>query len=102
MEQLGVLRRRGCGPGRDGSGGLEQGPQTRTLYAARKECGTHQPSRTRKSAPPAHKKRIEKLQYMHMNPVKRGLVVHPKDWPWNSFSFSSKRTAGLAPIDPLE
>jgi hypothetical protein len=33
------------------------------------------------------KKRVEKLHYMHMNPLKRKLVDHPKDWPWSSFSF---------------
>lgn len=31
------------------------------------------------------KKRIEKLQYMHRNPVKRGLVAKPEEWPWSSF-----------------
>ena len=30
-------------------------------------------------------KRIEKLQYMHRNPVARGLVASPEDWPWSSF-----------------
>jgi len=30
-------------------------------------------------------KRMEKLNYMHMNPVKRGLVARPEDWPWSSF-----------------
>ena len=30
------------------------------------------------------KKITEKLNYMHLNPVKRGLVVHPNDWPWSS------------------
>jgi len=30
-------------------------------------------------------KRIEKLRYMHRNPVKRGLVDKPEDWPWGSF-----------------
>ena len=50
----------------------------------------------------SHKKRVEKLQYMHLNPVKRGLVIHPKDWPWSSFSFYSKRQPGLAPIDPVQ
>ena len=33
------------------------------------------------------KKRIEKLNYMHMNPVKRGLVTNPKLWPWSSYRF---------------
>lgn len=50
----------------------------------------------------SHKKRVEKLQYMHLNLVKRGLVVHPKDWPWSSFSFYSRRQPGLVPIDPVQ
>jgi REP element-mobilizing transposase RayT len=29
-------------------------------------------------------KKKEKLNYMHANPVKRGLVNHPKDWAWSS------------------
>ena len=29
------------------------------------------------------KKRDEKLNYMHNNPVKRGLVKQPGDWPWS-------------------
>jgi REP element-mobilizing transposase RayT len=33
------------------------------------------------------KKRVEKLNYMHMNPVKRGLAARPEDWPWSSYSF---------------
>jgi putative transposase len=27
----------------------------------------------------------EKLRYMHRNPVKRGLVENPEDWPWSSY-----------------
>jgi putative transposase len=27
----------------------------------------------------------EKLRYLHRNPVKRGLVAKPEDWPWSSF-----------------
>ena len=30
-------------------------------------------------------KRIEKLRYMHRNPVKRGLVEKPEDWKWSSY-----------------
>lgn len=32
-------------------------------------------------------KKEEKLEYMHANPVSRGLVNHPRDWPWSSWSF---------------
>lgn len=30
-------------------------------------------------------KSAEKLQYMHENPVKRGLVLDPADWHWSSY-----------------
>jgi putative transposase len=50
----------------------------------------------------SRKKKIEKLNYMHMNPVKRGLVKNPKDWPWSSFSFYQGRGEVLIGIDPME
>jgi putative transposase len=28
---------------------------------------------------------VEKLQYIHRNPVKRGLVERAEDWKWSSF-----------------
>ena len=31
------------------------------------------------------KKRVEKLRYMHHNPVRSGLVLKPEEWPWSSF-----------------
>jgi putative transposase len=30
-------------------------------------------------------KRVEKLRYIHRNPVRRGLVQRPEDWKWSSF-----------------
>jgi putative transposase len=44
-------------------------------------------------------KKMEKLNYMHANPVIRGLVEHPKDWPWSSWSVYMKGEAGLIRID---
>ena len=32
-----------------------------------------------------HAKFVEKLRYIHRNPVERGLVQRPEDWPWSSF-----------------
>ncbi len=49
----------------------------------------------------SRKKRVEKLLYMHLNPVKRGLVAHPRDWPWSSFGFYQAGSAGLIRIDPI-
>jgi putative transposase len=31
------------------------------------------------------RKRVEKLRYLHRNPVTRGLVDQPADWKWSSF-----------------
>jgi putative transposase len=31
------------------------------------------------------RKRIEKLRYMHRNPVKRRIVLEPQHWAWSSF-----------------
>jgi putative transposase len=50
----------------------------------------------------SHKKRKEKLGYMHANPVTRGLVQHPKDWPWSSWPFYFREKSGLASMDGVE
>ncbi|HKM84479.1 MAG TPA: transposase [Candidatus Acidoferrum sp.] len=44
-------------------------------------------------------KKREKLEYMHCNPVTRGLVRHPKDWPWSSWAFYTKGEPGRIGID---
>jgi REP-associated tyrosine transposase len=49
----------------------------------------------------SQKKFVEKLHYMHMNPVKRGLVEHPRDWAWSSFSFYAKSGDCLLRVDPM-
>jgi REP-associated tyrosine transposase len=33
----------------------------------------------------SERKSTEKLRYIHRNPVTRGLVDRPEDWPWSSF-----------------
>ena len=47
----------------------------------------------------SRKKFKEKLQYIHRNPVTRGLVEDPKDWPWSSWSFYATGEAGLVEVD---
>ena len=46
------------------------------------------------------KKRNEKMNYMHFNPVKRRLVTHPKDWAWSSYGFYSSGGKSLCPPNP--
>jgi putative transposase len=43
----------------------------------------------------------EKLEYMHENPVKRGLVKNAGEWIWSSFWFYEKGEVGLVKIDPV-
>jgi REP-associated tyrosine transposase len=40
------------------------------------------------------KKRVEKLRYMHRNPVQRGLVESPEQWRWSSYRFYLLEEAG--------
>jgi putative transposase len=45
------------------------------------------------------KKRIEKLKYIHRNPVKRGLVERPEDWAWSSFRHYVTGESGVVEIE---
>ncbi len=45
------------------------------------------------------KKRIEKLRYMHRNPVKRGLAEKPEDWAWSSFRHYLTGVEGVLEIE---
>jgi putative transposase len=40
------------------------------------------------------KKRVEKLRYMHRNPLQRGLVLKPEQWQWSSFRHYAHRERG--------
>ncbi len=47
-------------------------------------------------------KRIEKLRYIHRNPVTRGLVASPDEWRWSSFRWYLKREPGPVRINDTE
>jgi len=47
----------------------------------------------------SQRKYDEKLNYMHLNPIKRALVQNPKDWPWSSWSYYATGEQGLVRID---
>ncbi|MBS1802777.1 MAG: transposase [Acidobacteria bacterium] len=44
-------------------------------------------------------KTTEKLRYMHRNPVARGLVAQPEDWPWSSFRHYATGVEGAVQIE---
>jgi hypothetical protein len=48
------------------------------------------------------KKRIEKLRYIHRNPVVRGLVESPEQWRWSSFRWYLSGEIGPVKINDTE
>jgi putative transposase len=46
-----------------------------------------------------HEKFVEKLRYIHRNPVRRGLVARPEEWQWSSFRHYQTGTRGTVEIE---
>jgi putative transposase len=44
-------------------------------------------------------KRVEKLKYLHRNPVNRGLVEKPEHWAWSSFQHYATGVEGVVEIE---
>ncbi len=44
-------------------------------------------------------KRVEKLRYMHRNPVQRGLAPSPELWPWSSFRAYALAEPGVVRVN---
>jgi hypothetical protein len=42
---------------------------------------------------------VEKLRYIHRNPVERGLCERPEDWEWSSFRQYAAGCAGRVEIE---
>ncbi len=42
---------------------------------------------------------VEKLRYIHRNPVRRGLCQRPEDWPWSSFLQYATGNTGIVEIE---
>ncbi len=47
-------------------------------------------------------KAVEKLEYMHNNPVRAGLVKDPCDWPWSSAAYFLKGKASPVRLLPMD
>jgi putative transposase len=50
----------------------------------------------------SEKKLIEKLRYMHRNPVKRGLVLQPEQWVWSSYRHYAYNETGPVLVNQLQ
>jgi putative transposase len=47
----------------------------------------------------SHAKFVEKLRYIHRNPVERGLVARPEDWKWSSRRHYQDGVCGTVEIE---
>ena len=47
------------------------------------------------------RKGVEKLRYMHRNPVKRGQVLEPQQWAWSSFCDYAEGRRGPVLVNEL-
>jgi REP element-mobilizing transposase RayT len=47
----------------------------------------------------SRRKRVEKLRYLHRNPVRRGLVSSPELWRWSSFRWYALGEAGPVAVN---
>jgi len=47
----------------------------------------------------SERKRVEKLRYLHRNPVSRGLVATPEDWAWSRFRHYLTGEEGAVEIE---
>jgi len=48
------------------------------------------------------RKRVEKLGYIHDNPVRRGLVAFPEEWRWSSYRSYAFGEPGLVRINDCD
>jgi len=48
------------------------------------------------------RKLIEKLNYIHRNPVERGLVASPEQWRWSSFRWYLRGEPGPVQINDTD
>ncbi len=46
-----------------------------------------------------HTEALEKVEYIHRNPVKRGLVSAPEDYPWSSFLHCATGEPGRVTLE---
>ena len=47
-------------------------------------------------------KRVQKLRYMHRNPVVRGLVLEPEQWRWSSYRHYAYGESGAVLVNEIQ
>jgi REP element-mobilizing transposase RayT len=92
---------------------IKQGFARRLLVRMRSRCDPRQASLWRTALDARHiwqgrfydfvvfteAKRVEKLRYMHRNPVKRGLVLEPQQSDWSSYRHYAHGERGIVRVN---
>lgn len=76
-----------------------ENPQQLSLWSGAMERGRIWQPRFYDFVVFSDKKRVEKLRYMHRNPVKRGLVLEPEQWRWSSYRQYAYGEAGPVAVN---
>jgi hypothetical protein len=82
-----------------GEGRGKTGAQTNALWSTAVAVGHVWQRRFYDFVVFTENKRLEKLRYMHRNPVQRGLVLEPEEWLWSSFRHYAYGERGTVLVD---
>jgi putative transposase len=74
---------------------------TRKINTARKESGPFWQTRFFDHALRTVEKYHRCIEYIHLNPVRRGLVQEPENWPWSSIHSYRSSVLPHLPIDTV-
>jgi putative transposase len=44
---------------------------------------------------------LEMIDYIHVNPVRKGFVTHPEEWKWSSARWYLSNDATMLKVDPI-
>jgi len=78
------------------------GAQTNALWQYTRCRGTHWQRHFYDFVVFTERKRVEKLRYMHRNPVQRGLAPKPEEWLWSSFRHYAYGERGPVLINDIQ
>lgn len=78
---------------------LSSAKRLRLMRAARGEIGSLWQKRYYDRNLRGYDDFVEKLRYIHRNPVKRGLVAKPEDWNWSSFAHYATGAHGVVEVE---
>jgi len=96
-----IVHRRPTHPNPAGTRGLPTHPKTADEWGTRAKSPIWQ-KRFYDFNVSTPEKQVEKLRYMHRNPVKRGLVRAPEEWRWSSFRSYASNEEGPVRINCQE